>query len=123
MQVKRRRLERPAPPGQLVEVLGTPLHVVRAGATPPRVLLLHGYLSHTGAWSHVMPLLAERGGVAAVDLPGHGYSDMSERIPASPGEMARLLPGMLDHLGVERVVLAGHSLGGAVALFAAALAP
>lgn len=123
MEVKRRRLSRPPPPGRTVEVLGTQLHYVQRGPTPPRFLLLHGYLAHTGAWQHSQPALAEHGGAVAVDLPGHGYSDMSERIPASPAEMARLLPGLLDQLGVERAVLVGHSLGGAVALFAAAQAP
>jgi pimeloyl-ACP methyl ester carboxylesterase len=48
---------------------------------------------------------------------------MSERIPATPSEMAELIPGLLDQLGSERVVLVGHSLGGAVALYLAAQAP
>ncbi|MFH1465645.1 MAG: alpha/beta hydrolase [Pseudomonadota bacterium] len=64
-----------------------------------------------------------RGGVAAVDLPGHGYSSMEDGFPAAPAEMAALLPGLLDQLETERAVLVGHSLGGAVALFAAAAAP
>lgn len=123
MEVKRRRLQRPPAPGSEAEVLGTRLHWVQQGSTPPRILLLHGYLSHTGAWQQVLPILAQHVGVAAVDLPGHGYSEMSEHIPAAPGDMARLIPGLLDRLGSERVVLVGHSLGGAVALFAAAQAP
>ncbi len=122
MQVTRRRLERPPAPGSLAQIGGTRLHWVREGERPPLFLLLHGYLAHTGAWRHHLPVLGEHG-AAAVDLPGHGYSEMSERIPASPAEMARLLPELLDRLEVRRAVLVGHSLGGAVALFAAAQAP
>jgi len=123
MEVKRRRLVRPPAPGSELEVLGTRLHYVQQGESAPRFLLLHGYLSHTGAWRHSMLVLGEQGGAVAMDLPGHGYSSMDADIPASPAEMARLLPSLLDRLEVERVVLIGHSLGGAVALFAAHQVP
>jgi len=123
MEMRRRRLQRPPAPGSEAQILGTRLHWVQQGPEPPRFLLLHGYLAHTGAWQRILPVLGELGGAAAVDLPGHGYSEMSERIPAAPGDMARLIPGLLDRLGVERAVLVGHSLGGAVALFAAAQVP
>jgi pimeloyl-ACP methyl ester carboxylesterase len=122
MRITRRRLQRPPAPGLQAEVSGTRLHWVRQGDTPPRFLLLHGYLAHHGAWRHHLPVLGEHGAVA-VDLPGHGYSEMSEAIPASPAGMARLVPALLDRLEAERAVLVGHSLGGAVALFAAAQAP
>lgn len=123
MRITRRRLERPPAPGEYLEVEGTRLHLVSQGGTPPRFLLLHGYLAHTGAWGDCLPRLAPHGGVAALDLPGHGYSDMRPHVPADPRGMAALLPGVLDALEVERVVLVGHSLGGAVSLFAAARFP
>jgi pimeloyl-ACP methyl ester carboxylesterase len=118
-----RRAGRPPPPGWHHEVGGFSIHGVTSGEGAPRFVLLHGYLAHTGAWDGVLPRLGGAGGAVAVDLPGHGYSDMSPRIPATPGAMARLLPGLLDRLAVQRAVLVGHSLGGAVALFTAALAP
>jgi len=117
------RVPRPAPPGTLLEVQGLALHIVQRGPAPLRFLLLHGYLAHTGAWTGCLDPLAAAGGAVALDLPGHGYSDMSERIPADPEGMAGLLPELLDRLGTARVVLVGHSLGGAVALFAAARFP
>ncbi len=123
MRVTRRRLERPPAPGVHVSVGATSLHLERQGASPPCFVLLHGYLAHTGAWRGCLSILAAHGGAVAVDLPGHGYSDMGETIPADPREMAALLPGLLDWLGCERVVLVGHSLGGAVALFAASMMP
>ena len=123
MRVTRRRLQRPPPPGTCAGLEGVGLHWIGQGPRAPRFLLLHGYLAHTGAWRHALPLLGEAGAAVAVDLPGHGYSDMSETIPAEPSGMARLIPPLLDRLGADRVVLVGHSLGGAVALYAAQQAP
>jgi len=55
--------------------------------------------------------------VYALDLPGHGKSGGQGR--ASIADYVAVLLGFLDSLGVERVVIAGHSMGGAIAqLFA-----
>lgn len=120
---RKRRFPRPPAPGEMLDVEGVRLHAVRGGGGAPRFVLLHGYLAHTLAWTGCLGPLAAAGGAVAVDLPGHGYSDMGEDFPATPEGMAALLPGLLDRLGTERAVLVGHSLGGAVALFAAARAP
>jgi len=64
----------------------------------------------------VVGLLADRGvELIAVDLPGHGRSSKG-RGDYSLGAMASTLRDLLDHLGVQRCVLVGHSLGGGVAL-------
>ncbi len=52
--------------------------------------------------------------VHALDLPGHGKSGARGR--ASVDEYAQVVRGLLDALGVERAVIAGHSMGGAIAL-------
>ena len=49
------------------------LHVERTGHGPDLVLL-HGWGMHSGAWSEVLPQLAARHRVHAIDLPGHGHS-------------------------------------------------
>jgi pimeloyl-ACP methyl ester carboxylesterase len=51
--------------------------------------------------------------VCALDLPGHGKSGGRGR--ASVGEYVEVVRGFLDVLGVERAVVAGHSMGGAIA--------
>jgi pimeloyl-ACP methyl ester carboxylesterase len=51
--------------------------------------------------------------VHALDLPGHGKSGGRGR--ASVGEYVEVVRGFLDALGVERAVVAGHSMGGAIA--------
>ncbi len=81
----------------------------------PALVLLHGYpLDHT-IWDGVASELAGRCRVITPDLRGHGRS------PAPEGAYAmRLLAGdvaaLLDELGLEQVVLAGHSMGGYAAL-------
>lgn len=93
----------------------------RHGEGPPLVLL-HGVGHRRQAWAPVAGLLAPQRTVIAVDLPGHGDSPPLE---IRPGEsaveaMARAVLGFLDELGLDRPHLAGNSLGGALALIAAA---
>ena len=49
------------------------LHIEARGDGPPLVLL-HGWAMHSGVWGALVPRLAQRHRVHAVDLPGHGYS-------------------------------------------------
>lgn len=80
------------------------------------VLLIHGIGSSADTWGQVPQRLSARGmRVVAVDLPGHGDSS---RGPGdySLGSLASTLRDLLDHLGIERVHLVGHSLGGGVSM-------
>lgn len=91
---------------------------------PPRatatVFLLHGYYDHSGVWApHVRRLLARNLAVVAMDLPGHGLSDGARMDVDSFGIYARALRAVEDSLrslAPRPWSLAGHSLGGAVAL-------
>lgn len=90
------------------------------GAAGPPLVLVHGAGGTHEHWpSEVRTLPGRR--VLALDLPGHG----SAPGPAltSIGAYARAVVGLLDALGVPVAVLAGHSMGGAVALTAALDAP
>jgi pimeloyl-ACP methyl ester carboxylesterase len=71
---------------------------------------------HLGYWLRVVPLL-EGFRVVALDFRGHGLS--AHRDSYRYAEYERDLFALLDLLGLERVTVAGHSLGGYVALFAA----
>ena len=87
------------------------------------LLVLAGSLgSDMTMWAPQVPALAERFRVVRYDTRGHGAS------PLPPGELtiadlgADLL-GLLDHLGADRASVAGVSLGGMAAMWAASEAP
>jgi pimeloyl-ACP methyl ester carboxylesterase len=77
------------------------------------LLLVHGYAADAGDWSWHISGLSESYRVIAPDLRGHGHSSA----PATgyrPEDLARDLAGLLDHLGIERTVAIGHSMGAMV---------
>lgn len=85
----------------------------RAGAGPTLVLV-HGYLGGSAQWQAEIERLRHRFDVIAPDLAGYG--DASHL--AAPTEMAAhayAVLATLDHLGVDRFHLLGHSMGGMVA--------
>ena len=92
------------------------------GATES-VVLVHG-LGKAAArdWTHVIPALAQRYAVYAVDLPGFGYSDKGNH-HYSPDNLARALDTVLTPRIAGRFTLIGHSMGGTVALAYAATYP
>ena len=84
-----------------------------AGATP--VLLVHGFGADLNSWMFTQPVLAESRRVVALDLPGHGGS--TKEVGAGDAEaLAAAVADALDALGLERVHLVGHSMGGAIAI-------
>ncbi|PJE01822.1 MAG: hypothetical protein CK429_31185 [Mycobacterium sp.] len=93
--------------------------VLRVGAEPPKVVLLHGFADGADAWRPVLHLLSRAGVPAlALDLPGFALAD-----PLTPGrailpQFDAFVDAVLDDLPAG-VVVGGHSLGGCVALRAA----
>jgi len=78
------------------------------------VLFLHGFGGDLGNWLFNLDALAEAVPVIALDLPGHGQS--TPRLPgAKLGDLAEFVARFLDAIGVERVHVVGHSMGGAIA--------
>jgi len=100
---------------------GLRLRVRSFGGGAPAAVLLHGWLDHLGSLDGLGPLLAP---CAALEFRGHGASDR-----APPGgfyhfvEYLADLDGALDALGLDKVRLVGHSLGGSVSLLYAAARP
>ncbi|MCK8784543.1 alpha/beta fold hydrolase [Roseomonas sp. NAR14] len=88
------------------------------GRTLPLVLL-HGIGSNGGTWAPVLAALDPAIDALAWDAPGYGESDNLPAAAPTPAHYAEALALVLDALGLERIVLAGHSLG---ALFAARFA-
>jgi pyruvate dehydrogenase E2 component (dihydrolipoamide acetyltransferase) len=79
------------------------------------VLLLHGFGADLNTWMFTQPALAEGRQVIALDLPGHGGS--TKQVDRADGEsLAAIVDRALNALGIERVHLVGHSMGGGIAI-------
>ena len=85
-------------------------------AHSPLLVLVHGVGSSSATWDPVLPHLAAAGAnVLTLDLPGHGASS-KDRGDYSLGALASTVRDLLDHLGQERAIIVGHSLGGGIAM-------
>jgi pimeloyl-ACP methyl ester carboxylesterase len=87
----------------------------RLGGSGPLLLLLHGITNSSASWEPVLPLLERRFTVLAPDLLGHGDS-AKPRGDYSLGAAASLMRDLMLVLGFERATVAGHSLGGGIAM-------
>lgn len=94
------------------EVNGTVLHYVAAGRDGSPILLVHGFPETWWAFHRVIPLLAERHRVFAVDLRGFGDSEASEGEHDS-ATTAEDLHQLIAHLGAGPVHLTGQDISGA----------
>ena len=103
---------------------GINLHIAEAGEGP-LVLLVHGFPELWYSWRHQLPALAEAGYHAvAPDVRGYGDSDKPHEIEAyAMRQMVADYVGILDALGEEKAVIAGHDWGSSMAWTSAALHP
>jgi len=103
-----------------VTAAGHRVHYLAGGQGEP-VVLLHGIFAEKDHWVDFARPLAGRWRVIAPDLPGHGESDRFDAEPYDYAAQVRRLEALLDALGLQRVHLAGSSMGGTIAvLFALA---
>lgn len=103
------------------EVNGARLAWQQMGAGPD-LILVHGLAASRAFWFSAATQLQGRYRVTLFDLRGHGYSSRPER-GYRPQDFAGDILALMDHLGIARAALVGHSYGGAAALEAAGLAP
>ncbi|AOS61518.1 alpha/beta fold hydrolase [Actinoalloteichus hymeniacidonis] len=103
------------------EVNGVRLHYVEGGTGEP-LLLLGGWPQTWWQWHKVMPALARRYRVIAVDLRGMGGSTKPEA-GYDKKTMAHDIHELIKHLGLTTATLAGHDIGAMVATAHAAIYP
>ena len=103
---------------------GIDVHIAEQGRGP-LVLLLHGFPELWYSWRHQLPALAAAGFHAvAPDLRGYGRSDAPQPVEAySMRNMTADAAGILDALGVETAVVAGHDWGAPIAWHCALMYP
>jgi pimeloyl-ACP methyl ester carboxylesterase len=109
---------------RMIETNGIRLHVVEQG-DGPLIILCHGFPECWYSWRHQLGALAKAGFRAvAPDLRGYGRSDRPEELEKYTilhdiGDIV----GLVDALGAEQAVIAGHDVGATIAWQAALLRP
>lgn len=98
-----------------------PVHIYDSKVGDKCIFLLHGYLETMYIWSEFNELLTKEYRVISIDLPGHGLTSSA---PVNTMEfIATVAKDVLGICGVDTATVAGHSLGGYVALTCCRLFP
>ena len=93
-------------------------------SSKPPILFLHGIMSHKGVWSRTIDYLKRDHFCLATDHLGFGESDKPRRGDYTIARQAERALRVADHFGLDKFILAGHSMGGQIATYLAAkLAP
>jgi pimeloyl-ACP methyl ester carboxylesterase len=115
--VTARRVEKALPPrGLFMEVAGARIHYLDKGSGPAMVIL-HGLGGQMGNFTYaLLERLTDEFRVILMDRPGSGYSTRARGATGRLTEQAATVAEFIRKLGLERPLLVGHSLGGAIAL-------
>lgn len=109
-----RRVERNIPPdGSFHMIRGRRIHYRDIGHGPA-IVMIHGLAGQMRNFSAVVPLLAAGHRLILIDRPGSGHSP--GRGDDSLTDQAAIVADLIDTLGLDRPLIVGHSLGGAVSM-------
>jgi len=92
------------------------------GTSDDVVILIHGLGSYMPAWKMNIDALSDSYRVVALDLPGYGKSTKSAEDYSIPF-FAESVTMLMDELNIDEAAIAGHSMGGQIALYLAATYP
>jgi pimeloyl-ACP methyl ester carboxylesterase len=92
------------------------------GAGPVALVFIHGWICDRTHWRHQVDAFADGHIVVTLDLAGHGNSG-SDRDDWTADRFGADVQAVVEALDLPRVILVGHSMGGQVALVAAARMP
>lgn len=99
------------------------LHCLDYGGTGPTLVLLHGLTANAHAFDGILEAgLIQQARIISVDLRGRGLSSMPAFGYAMQDHAADII-GLLDAMGLAKVMLGGHSFGGLLSCYLAALYP
>ncbi len=110
---------------QFIDVWNLKVRTRIGGEGRPALVLLHGFAASVFTWHKVFAPLCEFGTVIAFDRPAFGFTTRPTRTewhgrnPYSIDSQADLTIELLDHFGIDRAILIGHSSGGTIAALTA----
>src|SRR5215469_3242811 len=112
-----RRVECALPPqGRFIDIDGARIHYLDEGSGPA-VLLIHGLGGQMRNFTHSLTgKLKNEFRVIVLDRPGSGYSTRPGNASAAIGTQAHTISRFIEALGLEKPLVVGHSLGGAISL-------
>jgi esterase len=112
------------PTSKFVTLNGIRLHYLDWGGDPAlgTIVLVHGGSANVHWWDLTAPKLTVGGRVLAVDFRGHGHSQWATPPHYGPAGYIKDIEGFLRFIG-SPVMLVAHSMGGAVAMWVAAMHP
>ena len=111
-----------APKDTAVSADGVPIAFQVQGSGTPALVFVHGWCCDKSYWDAQVPYFSKTHKVVTIDLAGHGESGLGREaytMEAFGGDVV----AVVDKLGLDKVVLIGHSMGGPVVLNAARRMP
>ena len=111
-----------AGPGVATAPDGVSIAYTVAGSGSPALVFVHGWMCDQTYWTDQAAVFSETNTVVTIDLAGHGESGM-EREGWPLMAFGTDVETVVEALGLDRVILVGHSMGGPVVLEAARLMP
>jgi pimeloyl-ACP methyl ester carboxylesterase len=100
----------------LTGVNGVELHTLEWSREGVPMVFVHGFANDAHVWDDIAPIVAPHYRVIALDLRGHGDSGRAPDGRYDAEVLCDDLVCALENLGIERLVLVGHSLGGRVSM-------
>jgi pimeloyl-ACP methyl ester carboxylesterase len=112
-----RRAEAAVPPeGQYLDIDGERLHYVDIGRGPA-IVFIHGLCGQLRNFAYLpLATLARTHRIVLIDRPGSGYSTRDAQRDGGLASQANVVARLIDTLALDRPLVVGHSLGGAVSL-------
>lgn len=110
----------PESPASVDSADGVPIRYEVHGSGDPALVFVHGWSCDRTYWDAQIPYFSDRYRVVTIDLAGHGESGL-EREVWSMRAFGQDVTAVVEELGLDHVVLVGHSMGGPVVVEAARL--
>jgi len=105
-----------------IEIEGTTIHYYRTGGKKPPMVFLHGITDYGLGWTRVVQEFELKFDIILLDARGHGQS-RTDQLDYSISTMASDVNFVIKSLGLDKIILIGHSMGGQIASVVATICP